>query len=557
MTGYPSIDKPWLKYYSKEAINAPLPEMTMYQYIWENNKDHLSDIALRYYGTKITYGRLFDNIKRAASAFYSMGVRAGDIVTIMSMHTPETIYAIYGLNYIGAVANLVYMTLAEKEILHTIENTESKLLLVLDVALEKVEAIKDRLHIPVVVLGVADSMPLHIRLAYQLKRRSKYHYCTLWRDYLGKGTLTPLLATERMAAAIIVYTSGSTGNPKGVVLNNDALNAYAFQVQNDIFGTSRKESFLLILPPFVGFGIATLHEIICNGYDIIPWIDLKPDAIINAFFRVKPNHFIGGPALIETFINHKPIKQNNLKLFIGGGGALAEDKEREINQFLSACGSNCIYAGGYGLTEGGSTLCSSTNEIYKLGSSGIPLVKTNVKVVDTETGETLPYGKIGELHFSTPDLMAGYYNNDHDTNEILYTDCDGTRWVRTGDLGYVDSDGFVFIKGRIKRIFITRGKDGTVYKLFPQRIEEFFLSQQNVDQCGVVVKEIQSNIYAPIVFISLKEANKVTLPNLYETARKELPDHLHPDKIVVIDKIPLTQSGKINYRALEEMVKGN
>ena len=152
-TGYPSIDRPWLKYYSEEAINAPLPECTMYEYIWQHNREHLSDIALRYYGAKISYGQLFDSIKRAAAAFRAMGVKAGDIVTIMSMHTPETIAAIYGLNYLGAVANLVYMTLSPKEIVGTLGNTESKLLLILDAAVEKLDEIKAEIAVPVVVLG--------------------------------------------------------------------------------------------------------------------------------------------------------------------------------------------------------------------------------------------------------------------------------------------------------------------------------------------------------------------------------------------------------------------
>ena len=141
-TGFPSIDKPWLKYYSEEAISAPLPQCTMYQYIWKNNKEHLSDIALWYYGRAITFGKLFATVEKTAAAFYAMGVRAGDIVTVMSMHTPEAICAMYALNYIGAVANMVYMTLSEKEILHTIENTQSKLFLVLDAALEKAESLK-------------------------------------------------------------------------------------------------------------------------------------------------------------------------------------------------------------------------------------------------------------------------------------------------------------------------------------------------------------------------------------------------------------------------------
>ena len=400
-------------------------------------------------------------------------------------------------------------------------------------------------------------MPTYIKLGYQLKVKPSKHNYLSWRLFLDKGITEPILSVDALAPAMIVYTSGSTGTPKGVVLSNVAINSYAFQTRNDALKTKRGDSFLLILPPFIGFGIAELQTIITNGFNCTLWIELKPKEIVKAFFRVKPNYFIGGPALIETFLHHVPSKHKTLKLFIGGGGGISEEKERNINQFLLKCGSNCVYAGGYGLTEAGSTLCCSTNEIYKLGSSGIPLVKTCVKVVNTDTGEMLPYGEIGELHFSTPNMMIGYYQNEEATSDIIYIDQEGTKWVRTGDLGYVDPDGFVFIKGRIKRIYITRGKDGTVYKLFPQRIEEFFLSQHNVDQCGVVVQEVEPYIFVPFVYIIQKKANKDDLQKLYDVSKKELPAHMQPERIVILDVMPLTQSGKIDYLTLEKLSRSS
>ena len=153
--------------------------------------------------------------------------------------------------------------------------------------------------------------------------------------------------------------------------------------------------------------------------------------------------------------------------------------------------------------------------------------------------------------------MIGYYQNEEATSDIIYIDQEGTKWVRTGDLVYVDPDGFVFIKGRIKRIYITRGKDGTVYKLFPQRIEEFFLSQHNVDQCGVVVQEVEPYIFVPFVYIIQKKANKDDLQKLYDVSKKELPAHMQPERIVILDVMPLTQSGKIDYLTLEKLSRSS
>ena len=188
LTGYPSIDKPWLKYYSDEAINAPLPRMTMYQYMLSNNQAHLEDVSFCYYGRQLTYRELLDKISATAGAFHTFGIRSGDVVTIMSMHTPETIIALYALNYLGAAANMIYMTLSESEIVEALNNTNSKLFLVLDAALDKVEKIRSQITIPIILLSVSSYMSAPVRIAYSLKlHRKKSDYST-FREFVNKNT---------------------------------------------------------------------------------------------------------------------------------------------------------------------------------------------------------------------------------------------------------------------------------------------------------------------------------------------------------------------------------
>ena len=556
LTGYPSIDKPWLKYYSEEAINAPLPECTMYQYIWESNKEHLSDIALRYYGTKITYGKLFENIKKAANAFYAMGVRAGDTVTIMSMHTPETIYAIYGLNYIGAVANMVYMTLTEKEILHSVDNTESKFLLVLDAALEKVETIKAKLCVPVVVLGVADSMPLHIKLGYFLKAKPKKHAFIAWRGFLRQGASEAPMTTDHAAPAVIVYTSGTTGEPKGVILSSYNITSIAFQARMAGYHLERKKRFLNILPPFLGFGITMLHETLGAGLNIHLWIQLNPNTIAKQFVKERPEFFVTGPAFVDAIAAQKHTDLSNILFFGGGGGALSKKSQDDINTYLKKCNSPSIYANGYGMTEASATLCASTSEVNKPGSIGVPLPKTVIKVISPDNHEEILYNDVGELCFSAPSLMLGYLKNESATSAVFLIDQNGRQWLRTGDLGYIDEDGFVYIKGRIKRIYITRDKDGTAYKLFPQKIEELICRCDEVESCGVVVLEDQERMHVPVVFATPKRASMdehLLETQLWQYAKNELSEYEQPIAIHVLVSLPMTPSGKIDYTRLEKL----
>ena len=561
LTGYPSIDKPWLKYYPEEGIHAPIPEKTMYEYIWENNKDFLFDIALQYFGAKITFGKLFENIEKTASAFYSMGVRKGDIVTIMSMQTPETIYTIYALNYIGAVANLVYITLSEEELKHNLIETNSKMLLILNIAIQKIENIKMDIGCPVVVINVSDSMPFHIRLGYQIKEKPPKHSFLTWKQFLSNNHITAPQENDHNAPAIIVYTSGSTGKPKGVELSNFNINSVAFQYKFVSVSICRRDSNLLFIPPFLSLGICYLHMPLSRGARAIICVNPEPGNIVNSFVKYKPNHFVSAPSHALMITERKIGDLGFIKSFGAGGEAVPADVEHKINQWLQKNGAVVPFSVGYGMTELSATVILNSNGAHKENTLGIPMIRTNVKVIDTDTKEELRYNQIGELCLNSPSQMKGYIGHIEETKKMIENADDGVRWVHTGDLGFVDEDGFVHYSGRIKRIFITKtgtGKDAIYIKIFPQRIEETLEKDEIVRSCGVIVKKDEERLHIPVAFVVLENKN---LPShkakqiLEKRVKRDLPEQDWPEEIYILDTMPITMNGKIDYHALDKLIQ--
>ena len=559
-TGYPSIDKPWLKYYSEEALHGEIPKCTMYEYIFDHNKSHLDGIALRYFTKKITYQKLFENIRKTADAFWAQGIRKGDAVTIMSLNTPETIYCIYALNYIGAVANMVYMTLSEEEIVETVRNTDSKMFIFLDVAAEKVRnVVEDIEKIRVLAISPTDSLGFPVQKISALKSKINTKGFWKWKDFLKAGEHQKAQQTSyhENELSVIVYTSGTTGTPKGVMLSNDSLNAVAWQYEKSGMKFTRGETFLTLMPPFLSIGLSlNVHLPLSLGTASI--MIVNPEKFIEEYKKYKPNHCVSGPVIIRKLVQRLSGNMSYCITMAGGGESLSLEEENYLNETLRNHHSDAKYLTGYGMTEFAATVTTSMNHVYKAGTLGIPLCKVNIKVINPDNGEMLKYNETGELCFCTPSHMLGYLDNEEETKKICDRDEENRLWVHTGDLGFVDEDGFVHFVGRIKRIYITQDADGTVYKLFPQRIEETITEYPEVDMCAVVVELDAQNIATAIACVKRtaeSQNNNNFLTGLQQYCKEKLPVHLVPKQIIELDEIPLTQSGKIDYKTLEKMTR--
>ncbi len=567
-TGYPSEDKPWLKYYTAEAIETPLPECSIYEYMKQGNQEYPGDIAINYLGRKITYGELFNNIDTTAASFLAFGVQPGDIVTIALPSIPEALYCVYALNKIGAVANMIHPLAGKEEIIHYINEVKSRIVVIMDGAYDIISSnIPETTAEHIVVASPGDSLPFMLKTLYRLKVKSpKLDGDTFqdWQSFIkaGKGRTVNEMKRDCHKVALISHTGGTTGEPKGVMCSDYNINSLIYQSHCCFKHDERQHKALVVLPPFINYSLVqSMLEMLYLGYTVILLPKYEPDKIWDYLDKYHPNVVLSIPAYWEKLLCGSETKTADMSYFeqiYYGGEAMKGETEKAINEVLKRCGSKIELLKGLGSTE----LMSVASQTYPwcndIGSVGVPLVKMNCKIIQPETCEELKYREQGEICFSGPTLMMGYYNNTQATEEVIRIHEDGERWLHTGDLGYMDEKGVVFVTGRIKRIIMTKGKDGQVTKMFPDRIEKAIYSDPAVELCCIIGIPDEERINYPKAFVVLKDSSASTEKHkseIFEACKKLLPDYSVPEVIDFCEDLPRTERGKIDYRALEEQEK--
>lgn len=560
LTGYASIDKPWLKYYSNDKILEEPNHMTCYEELLHYNKDNFNDIALVYFGRKITYSELFDNIDKTAKSLTNIGVKKGDIVTICSITTPEIIYSFYALNKIGAISNMIDLRYTKQSIQSYLNEAKSRVMITLDLCYPKIKELVNKTDLEnIITINPANSTPIPMKAVAKITKKTKipkeeYKYIE-WDKFIEKGKNTQYKTNKYVKdqPAVIVHTGGTTGIPKGVVLSNDNLNYSLLQIKNSNVQADRNYKFLNIMPPFIAYGIVLgLYCPITLGWKttIIPQFDAnKFDELIK---KHKPNGIMGVPSYWETVMKSKKITNKdlqNIKDILLGGDFIKEEFEIKLEKYLKEHNCNATIEKGYSETEASANATFSSKHVNKYGSVGIPLVKTIVAAYDTEKNEELPLGEVGEITIKTPTMMLGYYENETATKNVIKNTDDG-QILFTGDLGYVDKDGFVFIKDRIKRIIPRSG-----FKVFPSELENLFLKNTKIEECVVVGIPDEKDVNAPKAHIIIKNKYK----GYEETIKEELtlmfknstlPPYFEPIDYKFRDEMPLTPIGKVDYQAL-------
>lgn len=566
MTGYPSIDRPWLKYYSDEAKKTKIPECTIYDYLWESNREHLDNVALNYFGYKIPYRKMFEEINKAAQAFANLGIKENDTIIIAAVTIPEVIYAFYALNQLGAISNMVDPRTSERGIQKYILESKARYILTLDILAEKIQgAIRDTSIEKMITVSATNSFVGVRGIIFDIVNTKSHNVKNVlpWKKFINnRNKVVEKSSYRKNKCCVIVHTGGTTGSPKGVMLTDDNLNAMVINAKASEGDYEIGNKFLNIMPPFIAYGLVNgIHMILSCGMENILIPQFNPDKFDKLLIKYHPTHILGVPTHYAKLFESKRLKNKDLsflKIVGVGGDSLSVEMEKRIEEYLHMHGANITVATGYGMTEVSAAACGFHKNAYKVGSVGIPFLNTIIRITNIETLEEQSYNEQGEIWISSPTAMLGYDNNEEETKRVVYTDANGVKWIRSGDIGHMDEQGFLYIDGRIKRIIIRH--DG--FKVFPTQIENVIATCPEVKTCCAIGRADKDHSQGklPVVYITLSREKKDKMKlkeELNSLCKQMLPEYMQPIDFVFIDKMPLTANGKVDFHELEGIELSN
>lgn len=573
MTGKPSLDKPWLKHHTDEAIMSDIEDITLYQRLLLNNKDHLDGVALKYFDRDITYKELFLEVNKIADALIKSGVKTGDTITMLSVTIPETVELFYAANKIGVTVNILDPRSNESLIKSNVEKSNTKMVFVIDKYKNKIGHALSENDVKIVVVSPMNSIPTSKKISMimeSIKTGNKYDVEKDWYDFISwnkfhrlgsKNAEVKTTDNSLNPIACIDYTGGTTGTPKGALLSNYGLGAVAKQYEVLDIDIKRGQLMLNIMPMFLSYGIGMLNMSLNLGVTniLIPLFDAKKMA--DYLIKYRFNHFMGVPSHYEPLLHDKRLDGMDLSFLIttgAGGDITLEEFEKSITNFFELHNCHSGLLNGYGCTEASSAVATCTPKVNKIGSVGIPLVKNNIMILDNN-GEEVGYNQEGELVINGPSIMVKYLDNEEETNKVLKEYVTGEVWLYPEDIAYMDEDGLLYVRNRKKRVIIR--PDG--HNVFPSTIENTILKHPAVLSCGVIGIKSDEHVNGSWTkaMVVLKEEYKGQEDRIEQELRKlclqELPERDGAEYYGFIDELPYTPAGKVNYIELEKMENDN
>ncbi len=559
-----SSTAPWRNFYGKTPHHIDYPKKTMYQLVMQTAREHPDLPAMEFLGKQTSYRDFAARLEKTALALYRFGIRRGDRVTICMPNSPQALECFYALNRIGAISNMIHPLSAKQEIVFYLNISKSKAILTLDRFYEKVHsAIEQSECKPTLFIAqFQPELPLLTRLGYNLTEAKKFPKLpnddsyVLWTDLMknASGEL-PSDSTKADDCAAILYSGGTTGTTKGICLSSLNFNALALQTiaasgYDNIIGMK----MLSVMPVFHGFGLGIgIHTALVGAAKCILVPNFTVKTYANLLIKKKPNIIAGVPTLFEALLRADKLKDADLSFLRGvfsGGDSLSVELKQKVDFFLKEHNSPVEIREGYGTTECVTASCLTPIGTAREGSIGVPFPDTYYKIVKVGTCEEAQPGEEGEICLSGPTVMLGYLDQPQETADTLKRHSDNRIWLHTGDLGSMDTDGFVYFKQRIKRMIITSG-----YNVYPSQLENIIDGHEKVlISCVIGVKDSykMQRVKAFVVLRPEYQPSEAIRKELLAYCREHIAKYAMPKEIEFREDLPKTLVGKVAYRVLEE-----
>ena len=555
---------PWEPFLGGVPMHLDYFEGSMCDKVFETARQYPDNIAFYFMGRKTTYRQMAQEIERCAKALKTIGVRENDKVTIAMPNCPQAIYMFYAVNLIGAIANMIHPLSAEKEIEFYLNESESITAITLDQFYNKFESVRENTKlVNIIIASVKDALSRPVRAGYMLtegrkiKRIPKDAPVIRWKEFMRLSRCCFYrYRVERKSddPAVILYSGGTTGTTKGIVLTNKNFNALGQQVKaaNPMFRTGDK--MLAAMPLFHGFGLGVcIHTMLSQGGCCILVPRFTAKSYAKDIVKYRCNFIAGVPTLYEALLRLPSMEGADLSCLKGvfsGGDSLSVELKKKFDTFLYDHKASIQVREGYGTTETVTACCLTPPHMFKEGSIGVPFPDTYIKIVEPGTDKEVPYGTEGEILLAGPTVMKEYMKHPEETAETLRAHDDGLTWVYTGDLGTMDDEGFVYFKGRAKRMIISSG-----YNIYPAQLENILDANDKVQMSCVIGVPDSYKMQKVKAFVKLNPgvpANEQTKQEILAYCRKHIAKYAMPYDIAFKDDMPKTLVGKVAYRVLEE-----
>ncbi len=561
------VKTPWEKSMDGIPMHLDYFKGSMYEAVERVAKVFPKNIALDFMGKSTNYTDLLRQINNCAKSLKTLGVREGDIVTIAMPNCPQAIYMFYAINLIGGIANMVHPLSAENEIEFFLNEAKSTVAITLDQFYNKFENIRDNTKlVNIIIASIKDELAPHIRPGYMLTEGRKiapipYDAPVIhWKDFMKLGRFCSYNYKVKRSAddpAVILYSGGTTGTTKGIVLTNYNFNSAGQQLlaTNQMFRPG--DRMLAAMPIFHGFGLnVCIHSMLSQGGRSILVPRFTAKSYAKLVVKYKINFMAGVPTLYEAILGVDAFKRADLSSLKGifcGGDTLSIELKKRFDAFLEEHKCTVHIREGYGSTESVSACCLTPPRQYKPGSIGIPFPDTYFKIVKPSTDIEVPLGEEGEILIAGPTIMKEYLNSPAETAKTLRVHKDGLTWLYTGDLGAMDEDGFVYFRGRSKRMIVTSG-----YNVYPAQLEGILDAHEMIQRSCVIGVPDPYKMHRVKAFIVLKPgipANDETKETIMKYCKKNISKYALPKEIEFREELPMTNIGKIAYRKLEDEEK--